>query len=90
MKLAMVKSIVFFIADEPFLMTQFVFIGAFRDLRAEKLVCADQEIRPGPHNRTSAEQRNFGTGPDMDQENFEIRGPDSTRTKENLCRTVDP
>ena len=40
----------FFIADEPFLMTQFVFIGASRDPRAEQLVCPDQEIQSGPWN----------------------------------------
>ena len=40
----------FFIADEPFLMMQFVFIGASRDPRSEQLVCPDQEIQSGPWN----------------------------------------
>ena len=94
----------FFIADEPFLMMQFVFIGASRDPRDEKLVCVDQEIWSGPRNRTGADQRNFGNGPDMDNENFEIHGPDPTWTKKFsrpadriereprkiFCRLVDP
>ena len=74
MKLAMVKSIVFYCWRTIF----------------DDAICLHWSIQgstgrtvglPGPRDPVRSVERNSGTGPDMDQDNFEIHGTDPTRTK---------